>query len=108
MVLRNATRMTDVGTLSHPAAQAARNLAIRFVLGLHTVQEKMAATMSEIEIAYAGSILSSGRHAGERLAPAEGPATICGLFVETDDTTGLALRVEPVRTGGRLSQVMPI
>ncbi len=70
MVLRNASRLTDVGTLSHPAAQAARNLAIRFVLGLHTVQEKMAATMSEIEIAYAGSILSSGRHAGERLAPA--------------------------------------
>ena len=70
MVLRNASRLTDVGTLSHPAAQAARNVAVRFVLGLHTVQEKMAATMSEIEIAYAGSILSSGRHAGERLAPA--------------------------------------
>jgi metallophosphoesterase (TIGR00282 family) len=45
---------------------------------------------------------------GDRLAPAEGPATICGLFVETDDTTGLALRVEPVRMGGRLSQAMPI
>ncbi len=44
---------------------------------------------------------------GERLAPAEGPATICGLFVETDDTTGLALRAEPVRMGGRLSQAMP-
>ena len=44
---------------------------------------------------------------GERLAPAEGPATICGLFVETDDSTGLALRAEPVRVGGRLSQVMP-
>ena len=45
---------------------------------------------------------------GERLAPADGPATICGLYVETDDATGLALRVEPVRTGGRLSQVMPL
>ena len=45
---------------------------------------------------------------GERLAPAEGPATICGLFVETDDATGLAVRVEPVRTGGRLSQAVPI
>ena len=44
---------------------------------------------------------------GERLAPAEGPATICGLFVETNDATGLALRVEPVRLGGRLSQTMP-
>jgi metallophosphoesterase (TIGR00282 family) len=45
---------------------------------------------------------------GERLAPAEGPATISGLFVETDDATGLARRVEPVRMGGRLSQAMPM
>ncbi len=44
---------------------------------------------------------------GERLAPAEGEATICGLFVETDDTTGLAKRVEPLRMGGRLAPVMP-
>jgi len=44
---------------------------------------------------------------GERLQPAEGPATICGLFVETDDASGLARRVEPVRLGGRLSQAMP-
>ncbi|RAI55295.1 TIGR00282 family metallophosphoesterase [Roseicella frigidaeris] len=44
---------------------------------------------------------------GERLAPAEGEATLCGLFVETDDATGLARRVEPVRQGGRLSQVLP-
>jgi calcineurin-like phosphoesterase len=44
---------------------------------------------------------------GERLAPADGPATICGLFVVTDDATGLATHVEPLRQGGRLSQTMP-
>jgi calcineurin-like phosphoesterase len=44
---------------------------------------------------------------GERLGPADGPPTICGVFVETDDATGLAVRVEPVRQGGRLSQAMP-
>jgi metallophosphoesterase (TIGR00282 family) len=44
---------------------------------------------------------------GERLAPAEGAATVCGLFVETDDATGLARRVAPLRMGGRLSQAMP-
>jgi len=44
---------------------------------------------------------------GERLGPAEGEATICGTFVETSDTTGLAVRIEPVRTGGRLSQHLP-
>jgi len=44
---------------------------------------------------------------GERLAPAEGEATVCGVFVATDDATGLARRIEPVRLGGRLSQAMP-
>ncbi len=44
---------------------------------------------------------------GERLQPAEGAATVCGVFVETDDATGLAIRIEPVRQGGRLSQSLP-
>lgn len=44
---------------------------------------------------------------GERLAPAEGEATVCGVFIETDDATGLARRVAPVRVGGRLAQAMP-
>jgi calcineurin-like phosphoesterase len=43
---------------------------------------------------------------GERLAPAEGPATICGAFIEVNEA-GLALRVEPIRIGGRLSPAMP-
>ena len=41
-----------------------------------------------------------------RFQPALGPATICGVFVETDGS-GLARRVEPVRIGGRLAQVLP-
>ncbi len=45
---------------------------------------------------------------GEKLGPAEGPTTVCGVFVETDDTTGLAQRIEPVRIGGRLQQAMPL
>ena len=44
---------------------------------------------------------------GERLAPAEGPATVCGVFLETDDATGLARRIEPVRLGGRLAPAIP-
>jgi hypothetical protein len=44
---------------------------------------------------------------GERLAPAEGAATICGLFVETDDTTGHARHLAPLRMGGRLAPAMP-
>ncbi|CAH2604666.1 2',3'-cyclic-nucleotide 2'-phosphodiesterase [Rhodovastum atsumiense] len=44
---------------------------------------------------------------GERLSPAEGECTLCGTFVEVDDITGLAKRIEPLRVGGRLSQTMP-
>jgi metallophosphoesterase (TIGR00282 family) len=44
---------------------------------------------------------------GEKLAPADGAATLCGLYLETDDATGLATRVAPLRQGGRLSQVLP-
>jgi metallophosphoesterase (TIGR00282 family) len=43
---------------------------------------------------------------GDRLAPAEGPATVCGVLVETDER-GLTVSVEPLRVGGRLSQAMP-
>jgi metallophosphoesterase (TIGR00282 family) len=44
----------------------------------------------------------------ERKSPAEGDATMCGVFIESDDRTGLAVRVEPIRVGGRLSQVIPV
>lgn len=48
------------------------------------------------------------RISGGRYKPASGPATVCGVFVETDDRTGLALRVEPIRVGGRLSETIPV
>jgi metallophosphoesterase (TIGR00282 family) len=47
------------------------------------------------------------RISGGRYKPAEGPATICGVYFETDPRTGLATRVEPIRIGGRLSQAIP-
>ena len=43
----------------------------------------------------------------DRLEPAEGKPTLCALFVETDDATGLAKRAEPVRLGGSLAQALP-
>jgi len=39
---------------------------------------------------------------GERLSPAEGEGTLCAAVVETDDKTGLARSVRPLRLGGRL------
>jgi len=41
----------------------------------------------------------------EKLTPAMGEPTLCGIYVETK--YGLATRVEPVRVGGRLSQHIP-
>jgi len=42
-----------------------------------------------------------------RFEPALGAATLSGIAVETDDATGLALRVAPVRSGGRLEPALP-
>jgi 2',3'-cyclic-nucleotide 2'-phosphodiesterase len=44
---------------------------------------------------------------GERPQVAEGEGTLCGVLLETDDKTGLARRVEPVRIGGRLAPHLP-
>lgn len=45
--------------------------------------------------------------ASERLSPAEGEGTVCGLFVETDNKTGLALNAGAVRIGPRLKPELP-
>ena len=42
-----------------------------------------------------------------RFEPALGEATLSGLFVETDDRTGAAISVSPVRLGGHLPEQMP-
>ena len=39
----------------------------------------------------------------QRLEPAEGEATVCGVLLETDDISGLAVRVHAIRVGGRLT-----
>jgi 2',3'-cyclic-nucleotide 2'-phosphodiesterase len=44
---------------------------------------------------------------GERLSPAEGEGTLCGVFAEIADGTGLARRIAPVRVGGRLIATLP-
>jgi hypothetical protein len=44
---------------------------------------------------------------GDRFTPAQGPATLAGLAVEVDDTTGLATAVAPLRIGGTLSETIP-
>lgn len=42
-----------------------------------------------------------------RFEPAMGEATLSGVFVETDDRSGKALKVKMIRQGGRLEQAAP-
>ena len=44
---------------------------------------------------------------GTKFEAASGPATLCGLAVETDDASGLAVKVGAVRLGGILEQAVP-
>jgi len=38
---------------------------------------------------------------------AQGEPTLCGVYLETDDKTGLAAKIAPLRMGGRLAPVWP-
>src|SRR5262249_39048170 len=42
-----------------------------------------------------------------KFEPAVGPASLCGLALETDDATGLATRLGAVRLGGHLEEARP-
>ena len=42
-----------------------------------------------------------------RFEPANGPATLSGVYVETDDKSGKANRVAMIRIGGRLQEARP-
>jgi len=42
----------------------------------------------------------------QRFTPATGPATLCGVLVQTG-ANGLATRIDPVRVGGRLKPSLP-
>lgn len=44
---------------------------------------------------------------GERFQPARGDGMLCGALITTDDRTGLAQKIEPVRIGTGLSPAMP-
>jgi metallophosphoesterase (TIGR00282 family) len=47
------------------------------------------------------------RISSARFEPASGPATLCGLALETDPATGLASRIAAVRLGGVLEEARP-
>jgi len=44
----------------------------------------------------------------QRLEPAQGEPTLCGIYIETDDRNGMPLRAAPFRQGGRLEPRWPL
>jgi len=44
---------------------------------------------------------------GEKMRPAEGPVTLCGVLLDVDPVTGLCKHAVPFRTGGQLSAALP-
>jgi metallophosphoesterase (TIGR00282 family) len=47
------------------------------------------------------------RISSSKFEPANGPATLCAVAIETDDSTGLAQRIAAVRLGGKLEEARP-
>jgi metallophosphoesterase (TIGR00282 family) len=47
------------------------------------------------------------KFAGERMRPAAGKGAMCGVYIVTNDKTGHAERVEPVRMGAVISEHIP-
>ncbi len=45
--------------------------------------------------------------ANSRFTPADGEASLSGVAIETDAATGLCTSIQPVRTGGSLSEALP-
>jgi 2-polyprenyl-6-methoxyphenol hydroxylase-like FAD-dependent oxidoreductase len=74
-VLKSAARLTEVGTMKNPVAQAIRNFVGHIMLGLSPVQHAFANTMTEVTIGYPKSPLNGpaldghGPKPGERVVP---------------------------------------
>ncbi len=82
-ILENGTAyMTDAGM----SGDYASVIGIRKEIGIHKFTRKTP---------------------GEHMVPANGPGMLCGAFVVTDDSTGLAQSIEAVRAGPGLSESIP-
>lgn len=81
-VLKDAGRLTTIGTLKNPVTQGIRNLVGRFMLGLVPVKSAFANSMTEVAIGYPQSPLNgcalpgAGPQPGERVEPVKGELPI--------------------------------
>ena len=96
-----------VGTHSHvPTADAqilSGGTAYQTDLGMCGDYDSVIGMKKDVAVARFVSKLRT-----ERLTAAEGEATLCAAYVETDDGTGLARHIAPLRLGGRLKSYWPL
>lgn len=77
-VLKNADRLTAIGTTHNPAFRAIRDMVGHLILGLSPVQHKLADTMTEVSIGYPESPINSPMPSGIG-GPAPGQRIVAGL-----------------------------
>lgn len=80
-VLRNASRLTALGTIRNPIAQGLRNVVAHAMFGLPSLGHIVAETMSEVKIHYPNSPLngratSAGLQPGDRVPPIVGQRAV--------------------------------
>ena len=63
-VLKEAARLTTIGTLKNSTLQACRNLVSQFMLGFTAVQQEFADSMTEVNIGYPHSPLNAHSRSG--------------------------------------------
>jgi hypothetical protein len=104
-VLKSAGRLTAVGTMRNPVAQAVRNLVGHVMFGLAPVQHAFADNMTEVIIGYPESPLNgpsqggTGPKPGERIVPVRGQVPVgsgeiprFALFADKSPATADLLR----------------
>lgn len=91
-----------VGTHTHVPTNDARVLANGTAymtdLGMTGDYDSVIGVVKEVPINNFRTGLKLGR-----FSPAEGEATLCGAIIETDNATGKALSITPVRMGGQFA-----
>jgi len=82
-VLKDAARLTAIGTIKNPVGQNIRNLVGHLMLGINPVQHAFADAMTEVAIGYPQSPLNgpalrgaAGPKPGERVVPVQGQSPI--------------------------------
>jgi 2-polyprenyl-6-methoxyphenol hydroxylase-like FAD-dependent oxidoreductase len=96
-VLKDAGRITTVGTMRNPVAQSVRDFVAHFMLGLPAFQEKFADVMTEVSIGYPDSPLNGAARSGGRSpGPGKRVRPLTGLSpVGAGSTPRFALFAEP-------------